>query len=142
MTRSIQTDSILTGPNEVVLSITHDALTQWALEVVLLQRGLNDKLRVWSSEGSHLILAAATTAEVRARWSTGARGSLRVSLPANQIGYLEAVLLRAWRDSIAETNHIHLEGEREGRGFDLTVMFDMARPPMSGDEATRRLLEE
>jgi hypothetical protein len=63
------------------------------------------------------------------------------SLSRNQAEYLEATLLRAYRDEMAEVNHIHLEGELDGSSYDLTLLFDVSRPPMSPEEATARMGE-
>ena len=62
---------------------------------------------------------------------------LRLALPKVTIEYLQAVLLRAYRDGMAEIGHVHIETN----AADLTLLFSVSAPPMSADEAMR-LLEE
>jgi hypothetical protein len=49
------------------------------------------------------------------------------------------VLLRAYRDGLAEANHVHLDGTRQKHPFSLTFFFELYREPMSGEEAIKRL---
>jgi hypothetical protein len=66
---------------------------------------------------------------------------MRFELGRNQVEYLRAVLLRALRDGAAEANHIHIEGELAGQQYDLTVMFQVSQPPMSPEEAAKRMAD-
>jgi hypothetical protein len=62
-------------------------------------------------------------------------GAVNVALGKNQAEYLQATLLRAYCDEVAEVNHWHIEGDRDGTSFDLTIMFHAFREPMSAEEA-------
>jgi hypothetical protein len=64
---------------------------------------------------------------------------MSLAIGRNQAGYLQAVLLRAYRDQMAEVNHVHIEGQRSGTPFDLTVMFEVAREPMTPEDAKKLL---
>jgi hypothetical protein len=43
---------------------------------------------------------------------------------------------------MAEVDHIHLEGEKDGCSFDLTFFFDASRPPMTPEEAAKLMDEK
>jgi hypothetical protein len=38
---------------------------------------------------------------------------------------------------MAEVNHVHVEGRLNGESFDLTLVFQTSRPPMTQEEAER-----
>lgn len=72
------------------------------------------------------------------KWGEAKRVSdrhVRYAFGRNQIEYLHATLLRAYRDEKAPVNHVHIEAHSEGAGFDLTVLFKVYASPMSPNEA-------
>ncbi len=104
----------------------------------LLLAGLADSLRLQSDSGPVIELALsddsrATKAFVR----MAPDGRVCFALARNQAEYLHVVLLRAFRDQVAEVDHVHLEGERQSVPFDLTLMFEVFRSPMSAEDAAR-----
>ena len=54
---------------------------------------------------------------------------VRFDLGKNQLEYLNATLLRMYRDSMSDVDHIHLDAVRDGTMVELTVYFDVIRPP-------------
>jgi hypothetical protein len=66
-------------------------------------------------------------------------GSVCFAIGRNQAKYLQAVLLRAYRDQIAEVNHVHIDGESDGKPFDLTVIFELSLEPMTPENAKKLL---
>ncbi len=62
-------------------------------------------------------------------------GKIIFVLSTNQLEYLCAFLLRAYRDNTAEVNHIHIEGEKSGEAFDLTLFFSDFVDPLTPEEA-------
>jgi hypothetical protein len=67
-----------------------------------------------------------------------APSSVSFLLSRNEAEYIQAVLLRAYRDKVAEVDHIHIEGRTvQDHGFDLTLMFQTYMPPMSPQEAAK-----
>ncbi|MEZ4306427.1 MAG: hypothetical protein R3F14_00040 [Polyangiaceae bacterium] len=142
MNRSVEaTGEVLSNSAEVVLELTPREVETWALEVELLLRGLSDRLTVRGDGGKHVVLTLDKgAASGRGRALRPDEHTFRFDLPANQLGYLQRALLVAYRDGVAEVNHIHIETDAGAGTFDLTVMFEVYRPPMPGEEATRRLL--
>lgn len=141
MKRTIQLrpDTIVVGDAEAVVEIAQAEVREMALEVALLGRKLNDTLSIFTRNGPKIVLRLLDAPQIaaRARVSRNAQQQIRFDVPLNLLGYLEVVLLRAYRDGIAEVNHIHVEGDLNGAPFDLTVMFDISRPPMTPQEVER-----
>ena len=132
--------AVIQNAEELVIQIRQSRLPEWALEITLLIESLSSALTVQAPDGFRLaltLLSAGTTAPKRSRLVRRGSKAIDVDVPRNQMEFLQAVLLRAYRDESAEVNHVHLEGELGGRQFDLTWLFDTARPPMSADEASR-----
>jgi hypothetical protein len=130
------------GDNEVVMELPHAFVTALSLELSLLLAGLTDSLRLRAHSGASVVLslrneAAATKADVR----RDKADALSFDLGRNQAEYLHVVLLRAHRDGSAEVNHIHIEGADGNDPFDLTVMFELCREPMTAEEAMK-LMDE
>lgn len=126
----------LVGPSESVVEVAHDEVGLLALEITLLLERLVDCLTVNDPQGFGMMLVVASRQGGAAVSHAGTK-RLSVELGRSQGEHLQAVLLRAFRDGAAEVNHVHLEGELEGRQYDLTIMFEVSQPPMSPDEAAR-----
>ena len=131
---SLQSEGLL-GSAELVIEILQTEVARVALELTLLRLGHCDGLRIQAGRGPSVLLTMLAEDRVsKASVARGADGSLSFALGINQVGYLQAVLLRAYRDEMAEVNHVHVEGVHAGQDFDLTLMFSVYRPPMSPDE--------
>jgi len=62
---------------------------------------------------------------------------LSILLSVNQLEYLCASLLKAYRDQVAETSHIHIEGVCDQKDYDLTIMFENFREPLTPEQASK-----
>jgi hypothetical protein len=133
----------LVGDAEVVLELSHDEVRGLAVEVTLLVLGLISKLRLRSRRNQRVDLTRASEArDMRAIVRVLAADHVTFELPENQLEYLQMVFMRAYRDDMAEVNHVHLEGVCEDRQVDLTFLFETFKPPLSPDEAKRLMGDE
>lgn len=142
MKRLLKTDSTaIIGPGELVLEVSKNEFGKWALEFTLLLEGLAKIIEI-RPDGKFWIrisLSADPQAYRLVALKSG-NGDVEFVLPRNQAENLQAVLLRAYRDEMAEVNHVHAEGHMDGKPFDLTMMFDVYQPPMTAEEAEREIL--
>lgn len=122
------------GDAEAVVELAQPEIGVLLIEATLLLCAMSSTLRLRSPAGQRIDLSIGS-ADVRATVEHVSGLNIAFILPRNQIEYLQAVLLRAYRDEMAEVSHIHLEGLREGVPFDLTFLFEAYRPPMSPEEA-------
>lgn len=128
------------GSREAVIELPQAALANVALELTLLIAGLAEALRLQPSKGPAIsVTLLADDCVTKAVVTSASDGALAFALGRNQAEYLQAVLLRAYRDQMAEVNHVHIEGEQQGTAFDLTVMFAVSREPMSAEDAQKLL---
>lgn len=143
MQRLLSMDTeMLVGESEVVVEVSQAKVGAWTLEVTLLLEGLVESITLRSSGGAGLVLEMLPEVASGARRAVVSRLSaerLRFELPRTQAEYLQAVLLRAYRDDMAEVSHTHIEGELGDTPYALTVLFGAARPPMSPEEANKLL---
>ncbi|MFY0582662.1 hypothetical protein ACN28S_57760 [Cystobacter fuscus] len=133
-------DEIIFGQREAVVEIMQERFGVWTLELSLLLQGLAESLTVRSPNGGTLLLSL--LADKRVKRSTVSRGGtnkLRFDLSRTQTEYLQTVLLRAYRDGMADVDHVHIEGEFAGTAYDLTFFFGASQPPMSAEEAAKRM---
>lgn len=66
----------------------------------------------------------------------------QVILPLNTLDYLLHFFLKYYRDGFAEVDHVDLEAVKsgiEGGDFSITVSVSEAAPPVTGEDAIRRL---
>lgn len=130
----------LDTPGETVLEVTADLVVILALEATLLLEGLIDAVRVRSPERRLLTIRNSGEHRVsKASVQRRADGCVEFVVGQNQLEYMRAVLLRAYRDDAAETGHIHVEGECKGQPHDLTLMFTRHLEPMSAEDAKRMM---
>lgn len=130
----------LVGDNEVVIESQQTHFATMALEMTLLLEGMVTSIKLRASTGPSIILTLIEGDKVaKTEVSTDADGTLIFTIGRNQAEYLQAVFLRAYRDGMAEVNHVHIEGNRNGDPFDLTVMFDSYGEPMTSEEADKLL---
>jgi hypothetical protein len=126
------------GDNEVVIEVPHTIVAPMALELSLLLSGLADSLRMRAQSGINIVITVgAGVAVSKAIVGRGKADTLSFELGRNQAEYLHAVLLRAHRDGAAEVNHIHIEGAGGEDLFDLTILFETYREPMTREEAMK-----
>jgi hypothetical protein len=133
-------DEIIFGQRETVVEIMQERFGVWTLEISLLLHGLVESITVRSPNGGALLLSLLE--DKRPKRSAVSRigtNKLRIELSRTQAEYLQAVLLRAYRDGMADVEHVHIEGELAGTTHDLTVFFGASRPPLSAEEAAKAL---
>jgi hypothetical protein len=141
MMRLVRVDQqVLVGQSEVVLELSPSEVGALALEMTLLLSTLSEGIKIGASSGPY----AEISIDPNEKWAKAFAASdnlIRFEIGKNQAEYLQMVLLRAYRDQMAEVNHIHIEGT-SGEGLvnlDLTIMFKVYAPPVSGDEAKKLL---
>jgi hypothetical protein len=127
--------------DELVVEIRHATVGAWALEIMLLSGAFAEEVVVHLGDGWTIALRMSGDPEARrsAFTSTGER-SYTCVLSRTQLGYVQGTLLRAYRDEVAEVNHIHVEGLLGDSPFDMTLMFERYREPMSPEEAEKAIL--
>jgi hypothetical protein len=62
-------------------------------------------------------------------------------LSRTQATYMQATLLRTYRDEMAAVDHVHIEGFMRESPFDLTLFFALSRPPMTPEEIEKLIGE-
>jgi hypothetical protein len=133
-------EELVFGQREAVVEILQECFGVWALEISLLLTGFVESLTVRSSIGGTLLLSLLSDKSVkRGIVSHGGTNKLGVVLSRNQAEYLQAVLLRAYRDRMADVDHVHIEGSLAGAAYDLTFFFGASRPAVSAEEAAKFL---
>ena len=144
MRRYRQIDAeIVIKPYETVLKLAQTEVAPMGMEMMLLLESMCESLTLRGQRGASVLIALLPDRDkkhlVVSRISAH---KLRFDLPQNLVEYFLAVLLRAFRDGMAEVDHIHLEGDFGDESYDLTVKFALFRPPMSAEEAARLMDEE
>lgn len=135
-TINLNKDHILAGVTEVIVEIQQSDVAACALELTLLLHGLSGSL-CFVSGTMRLTLQISELPRAPAAVISEVGGRVRCSLSRESAEYLQAVLLRAYRDGIAEVNHVHIEGKMDGKSVDVTFVFDTFRPPMTSEEAEK-----
>lgn len=136
MNRTIKlgTDRLLVGGTEVIAEFNQAEVAVLALELTLLLCGLVEVVNLVSGR-LKLALRVSEEQSAAAVFSRNGAGQLQCRLSRDNAEYLQHKALRAYRDGMAEVNHVHVEGHLDGSGFDLTVMFSESAPPMTPEEA-------
>ena len=141
MKRAVKTSAIaVIHRGELVLNVSHNEFGKWALEFTLLLEGLVKITDIRTGGKNRVRISLNDDLQADRLLAIKSRnGDFEFVLPRNQAEYLQATLLRAYRDEMAEVNHVHAEGYMDGKPFDLTMMFDVYRPPMTAEEAEREI---
>jgi hypothetical protein len=129
-------EDFLVSRDEVVVEIAAQEIKDFAIEATLLREELSTTLVLRSPTGQRVELSV-QAADVRAKVRQLDSGDYHFELASNQVGTLQMFLLRAYREGMADVNHIHLEGIIAGREMDLTLLFQVYKPPMPPDEAEK-----
>ncbi len=128
---------------EVVVEVRAAAVSTLALEFCLLLEGLADSLRLGTASGTAVLLRLTDGEQLgKATVERSAANVVSFQFGRNQAEYVQAALLRAYRDGVAEVSHIHVEGSLGDTPFDLTLLFECHREPLSADEARALLAKE
>jgi hypothetical protein len=132
---------ILLGEAEVVVELSQASVATLALEFTLLLAGLSDSLALRAGKGVQVtfrLLDPNNNARTSIVLAAG-KDRLRVELARAHAEYAHAVLLRTYRDGMADVSHVHIEAELAGRSYDVTLLFAAFRAPMSPEDAERLL---
>jgi hypothetical protein len=133
-------EDFLMNDDEIVVELSQQEVASAALEVTLLVASLGDAVVLRSARGQRVELSA-RPGNVRAIVQKVSSDHFQFVLATNQLGYLQMVLLRTYRDGMADVNHVHLEGTLMGKGFDLTIFFQVYKQPLSPEEVAKRIAD-
>lgn len=129
------TAEIVVDSAEVIVEVALDEFGPLALELTLLAAKLVPEVTLQDSSGLQFTFRLLESQARRGVFSETGSKRLTLELPTVTVGYLQAVLLRAYRDGMAEVDHVHVETTTA----DLTLLFAVSRPPMSAEEAEKLL---
>jgi hypothetical protein len=129
----------LVGQAELVLETEQAEVGALALELTLLAEGLSEAVVILTPTGHRISLSIQEKEEkgrLEARTKVTQVDPKRIAfeLSRTQAMYMQATLLRTYRDEMAAVNHIHIEGFMRELPFDLTLFFALSRPPMTPEE--------
>lgn len=126
---------IVVEASEVIIEVAVEEFDRMALELTLLATKLVTETTFHDPSGLHFTIRLLASQARRGAFTESDNKRLILDLPAVTVGYLQAVLLRAYRDGMAEVDHVHVETTT----VDLTLLFAAYQPPMGADEAKRLL---
>lgn len=127
---------------DAVFDVDQTHVGAWALEIALLLNGLTEEVTALAPSGASIVLTLQAEPEQSAKRTIASRiapNQLRFALSRTQAEYLQSVLLRAYRDGMAEVSHIHIEGFTDTSEYDLTFAFREFHAPMSAEDAAKLL---
>jgi hypothetical protein len=126
---------IIVDPEELLVEVSLLEFGPAALEMTLLAGNLIPQAAFQDRNGRRLTFSVLASDAKRGEFSGLDSRNIQLSIPIVTVKYLQAVLLRAYRDGMAEVDHVHVETT----SIDLTFLFAVSAPPMSGEEAGRIL---
>lgn len=128
----------LIGQAELVLETEQAEVGALALELTLLVEGLSEAVVILTPAGHRISLSIPKKEkgllEARTKVTQADPKRIAFELSRTQAEYMQATLLRTYRDEMAAVNHIHIEGFMGESAFDLTLFFALSRPPMTPEE--------
>ena len=128
--------SVVDGQPILEVSVPRESLKDWLLCIYLLQDDLIEAC-VFSDHraGSKLEIRLGASCE----WKAGTQsGYFTTLLTDSALGYLRSFFARYYRDGVAEVDHIDIGSDEPEFGY-ITISVDEHLPPVSSDEARRRL---
>jgi hypothetical protein len=121
----------------VKVRLIADVLDRFCIGLCLLREDLIDGLDLVDVKGKDLFRFQRSTDAVSVQFRPG---KTIVAFDAVQLKALQHFTLRAVRDGMAEVDHIDLELTRQTHeAVDLCIMYPSSAPPVSPEEARRRL---
>lgn len=135
---SVINQEIIIGTAEIVVELAQADVASLTIELTLLLCAMSSALTLRSPAREQVELTLESP-DVWGRAKKLAANHVRFDLSRNQAEYLQAVLLRAYRDQMAEVNHVHLEGTNGNETMDLTLLFQVYKPPMSAEAAAKAM---
>lgn len=132
MQRFLRNDTVSVGALEVTLEVTQ--VDELAMELMLLIEGLVDSVQIGNDHAT-IALSVGRVSPPRQGRASVSETRVAAHLAKNQAGFLRNMLLRAYRDGLAEVNHTHLTLTTAAGEYDLTLMFPHHKEPLSPREA-------
>lgn len=130
--------TVISSDNEYIIELRHRDISTIALELSMLMMGLINKLVIVFDSGTNLhILLSANLIPGEKAVINKKDDCLIVKVSVNQLEYLCAFLLRTYRDQYSEVNHIHIEGVKNGKNYDLTLFFENVAPALTPEEVSK-----
>ena len=126
------------GDEEAVVEVRQGLVTGLIAELNLLLYGLSDSLHLGGSNQARIGLEIGGGDRIsKGRVTHESSDAVHFLFGRNQVEYIQSTLLIAYRDGAAEVNHIHLEAIRDvgGGDYDLTLLFELYREPLSPKQA-------
>jgi hypothetical protein len=130
-------EEVIVDAAEIIVEVALEEFGPLALELALLEAKLVPETTLRDPGGLQLCLRLLESESKRGVVSGTGTRRIGLELPAVTVGYLRAVLLRAYRDGMAEVDHVHVETT----SVDLTLLFKVSQPPMSA-EAAKEMLKD
>ena len=128
---------------EIVIEVPQGSIAALVMELDLLLDAMTASLFIRSNMGPSVRLTVLDCDWVgKATVARGSDGSVSFAIGRNQAEHLRATLLRAYRDGMAQVDHVHIEGQHDDAFFDLTFLFDVVQEPMTPEEAAELIDEE
>ena len=105
----------IVGQNELVLETEQEQIGPLALELTLLVNDLSERLLLLAPSGYRIALSIQKNEErgqfaARTKVTQPDPRRMAFELSRTQAGYMQATLLRTYRDGMAAADHIHIEG--------------------------------
>ena len=131
-------------PDSLFIRIGSETNKEWCLNLCLLREGLIDSLTIIDEEGSYKlrVLLDPSLARRSAVERSQSRGA-DAFLSRTELDYWATFFLKYYRDGVGEVNHLDVEAyprnPNTARGLGIVLQIANALPPISGEEARRRL---
>jgi hypothetical protein len=135
------------GESVLGVEIVREALRDWSLGLTLLNAGLIETLLVAKDDrekGIEIQVQSSSKPMVRAQVDFKSE-LIQLKVTPDDLGYLLHFFLKYYRDGVAEVDHLDIEATATGaKNQQASVVFKLRdfRPPVTPEEAMRRLSEE
>jgi hypothetical protein len=130
--------------DSLFIYISSETNKEWCLDLCLLRESLIDSLTIIDEDGSYRLRVSLDPS--LAHRSTVSRSDSRgadVFLSRTELDYWANFFLKYYRDGIGEVDHLDLEAYPRTpdttRGLGIVLQIPNALPPISEEEARRRL---
>ena len=133
---------IIASSNEMIIEVDQAYYATLGLELTLLVNKLCESLTIRGRNAQVIVLSIHSLTDDyigRTRIVCKSDTQMEFELSATQAEYLQASMLHAYRDKMAQVEHIHIEGYLDGKPYDLTVFFNSAVESLSEEEALELL---
>lgn len=132
------------GQDALVFSFRREALNDWCLSLCLLSEGLIETLSVTEEREK---MSVKIRIGARSETNRTARATLKpdmsfLEITHNDLDRLRHFFLKYYRDGVADVDHLDLEAinaDTEKKDIYITFRVPDSRPPVSPEEAERRL---